>query len=226
MVFENKANTSSYSLPPYPREDTPLSTPKHIELRLQNKNRRNRTLQSFYCSRNSDHNIDSIFENPSSIDIADKLRLLVSEFKSLPEPIDRVRRLLDFAMLLPLLEESDRVEENQVRGCTTQVCLMAEMDEFGRMRFKVDSDSEISKGLCWCLVWMLDGALGSRSPPITSPQMLLLEYKTPWWTVAKKVDKTSLQQFLSATVDDSHNIDARSAKNKVEVKSSKVKPRK
>ncbi|KAF7827617.1 MLP-like protein 28 [Senna tora] len=60
---------------------------------------------------------------------------------------DRVRRLLDFATLLPLLEESDRVVENHVRGCMTQVCLMAEMDEFGRMRFKVDSDSEISKGL-------------------------------------------------------------------------------
>ena len=26
------------------------------------------------------------------------------------------------------------------------------------MRFRADSDSEISKGFCWCLVWALDGA--------------------------------------------------------------------
>lgn len=32
------------------------------------------------------------------------------------------------------------------------------MDEVGRMRFKADSDSEISKGFCWCLVWIFDGA--------------------------------------------------------------------
>lgn len=32
------------------------------------------------------------------------------------------------------------------------------MDKSRRMRFKADSDSEISKGFCWCLVWMLDGA--------------------------------------------------------------------
>ncbi|OIV97501.1 hypothetical protein TanjilG_11025 [Lupinus angustifolius] len=32
------------------------------------------------------------------------------------------------------------------------------MDEEGRMRFKADSDSEIAKGYCWCLVWMLDGS--------------------------------------------------------------------
>jgi sulfur transfer protein SufE len=32
------------------------------------------------------------------------------------------------------------------------------MDESRKMRFKADSDSEISKGFCWCLVWMFDGA--------------------------------------------------------------------
>lgn len=32
------------------------------------------------------------------------------------------------------------------------------MDSGRKMRFTADSDSEISKGFCWCLVWMLDGA--------------------------------------------------------------------
>lgn len=32
------------------------------------------------------------------------------------------------------------------------------MDLEGSMRFKVDSDSEITKGFCSCLIWLLDGA--------------------------------------------------------------------
>lgn len=48
--------------------------------------------------------------------------------------------------------------KNRVMGCTTQVWVVAEMDECRRMRFRADSDSEISKGFCWCLIWMLDGA--------------------------------------------------------------------
>lgn len=46
------------------------------------------------------------------------------------------------------------------------------MDEFGRMRFKADSDSEISKGFCSCLIWILDGAkpeevMGVRSEDLS-----------------------------------------------------------
>lgn len=32
------------------------------------------------------------------------------------------------------------------------------MDSTGSMRFRVDSDSEITKGFCFCLIWLLDGA--------------------------------------------------------------------
>lgn len=32
------------------------------------------------------------------------------------------------------------------------------MDRNGIMRFRADSDSEITKGFCSCLIWLLDGA--------------------------------------------------------------------
>lgn len=93
-------------------------------------------------------------------DLADgKLRRLVSEFKSLPEPIDRVKRLLYYAARLPPLGESARVPANRVTGCTAQVWLDVRMDEFGRIRFGADSDSEITKGFCSCLISVLDGAV-------------------------------------------------------------------
>ncbi|KAK7280953.1 hypothetical protein RIF29_08548 [Crotalaria pallida] len=99
-----------------------------------------------------------LFDDVTTTTTADKLKHLSLEFNSLTEPIDRVKRLLHYAAMLPPLDDSDRVPENRVVGCSTQVWVVSEMDEEGRMRFRADSDSEISKGFCWCLVWMLDGA--------------------------------------------------------------------
>lgn len=90
--------------------------------------------------------------------VADKLHRLVLEFESLLEPIDRVKRLLHYAAILDPSDEPIRLPENRVRGCATQVWLDVKIDEFDRMRFKADSDSEIAKGYCSCLIWMLDGA--------------------------------------------------------------------
>ncbi|GAB2214315.1 hypothetical protein Droror1_Dr00018658 [Drosera rotundifolia] len=87
-----------------------------------------------------------------------RLRRLVSEFQSLVEPIDRVKRLLEYAMVLKPVSEWGRSEENRIPGCAAQVWLEVEMDEFGKMRFGADSDSEITKGFCSCLVYLLDGA--------------------------------------------------------------------
>ncbi|PON72318.1 Quinolinate synthetase A [Parasponia andersonii] len=87
-----------------------------------------------------------------------KLQRLVAEFRSLPEPIERVKRLLHCAGLLPQFDDSSRVDSNRVMGCTAQVWLEANLDEGGRMRFAADSDSEITRGFCYCLVAILDGA--------------------------------------------------------------------
>ncbi|XAR50251.1 Quinolinate synthase [Bertholletia excelsa] len=87
-----------------------------------------------------------------------KLERLVAEFQSLSEPVDRVKRLLHYATLLPPSDESLRNDSNRVMGCTAQVWLDAKMDGDGKMRFRADSDSEITKGFCSCLIWVLDGA--------------------------------------------------------------------
>ncbi|KAM1080673.1 hypothetical protein ACFX1X_015561 [Malus domestica] len=87
-----------------------------------------------------------------------KLQTLISEFQSLAEPIDRVKRLLHYAALLPPFDDSARVDSNRVMGCTARVWLQADMDEEGKMRFAADSDSEITRGFCSCLVSVLDGA--------------------------------------------------------------------
>ncbi|MED6183943.1 hypothetical protein PIB30_042606 [Stylosanthes scabra] len=87
-----------------------------------------------------------------------KLNRLASEFNTLTEPIERVKRLLDYASLLPPFDDSDRVPQNRISGCSTQVWVVSAMDNDGKLWFRADSDSEISKGFCWCLVWALNGA--------------------------------------------------------------------
>ncbi|KAK4793130.1 hypothetical protein SAY86_023565 [Trapa natans] len=100
---------------------------------------------------------------PCGLSAAEKLDVLVSEFRALTGPIDRVKRLLHYAAILPDFEESARVHSNRVTGCTTQVWLDVGFENQtssggGRMRFRADSDSEITKGFCSCLIWVLDGA--------------------------------------------------------------------
>lgn len=90
--------------------------------------------------------------------VEEKVHFLASEFRSLPVPIERVKRLLYYATLLPPFEESARIQENRVPGCTTMVWLEVEMDNNRLMRYRVDSDSEITKGFGSCLIWLFDGA--------------------------------------------------------------------
>ncbi|XP_008811746.1 sufE-like protein 2, chloroplastic [Phoenix dactylifera] len=88
-----------------------------------------------------------------------RLHRLVDEFRSLPQPIDRVKRLLAYGSALRPFPEAARVSSNRVEGCTAQVWVTAALDDLGRMRFAADSDSEITKGFCSCLISVLDGAL-------------------------------------------------------------------
>jgi|UniRef100_A0A2N9HXA5 quinolinate synthase len=150
-------------------------SPKRTGMRFIDTNQRKSTFTRFKCihdhksgcalkpsARNPSFSCITATEAhlaPSSELVVDKLHRVVTEFRSLEEPIDRVKRLLHYAAVLPPADESKtRAPENRVTGCTTQVWVEAELDESGRVRFRADSDSEISKGFCSCLIYVMDGA--------------------------------------------------------------------
>ena len=89
-----------------------------------------------------------------------RLRLLAEEFRALPSDADRARRLLSLAAALPRLPEPDRAQGNRVMGCVARVWLVARCNAATgwRMWFAADSDSDLSRGYCACLVAALDGA--------------------------------------------------------------------
>ncbi|KAF5730897.1 quinolinate synthase chloroplastic [Tripterygium wilfordii] len=108
-----------------------------------------------------------------------RLQNLTLEFQSITEPVERVKRLLRYATLLPTLQESVRVDHNRVMGCTARVWLEAELDGEGRMRFAADSDSEITRGFCACLVMLLDGAAPEEVLSLRTEDLAALKVGLP-----------------------------------------------
>jgi cysteine desulfuration protein SufE len=61
---------------------------------------------------------------------------------------DKYRFVIDLGKSIPDLPESDRLEENLVRGCQSQVWLVATIDpDSGRVCLAIDSDAHIVRGL-------------------------------------------------------------------------------
>ena len=79
------------------------------------------------------------------------LQDLVESFSFFDSWEDRYRYLIDMGQRLPPMEESLKTDENIVRGCTSQVWLVAEVDD-GRFHFVADSDALIVKGLIYILL--------------------------------------------------------------------------
>lgn len=92
-------------------------------------------------------------------DLPTRLNRLLAEFSALENPRDRVMRLLEYSSLLPSLPTSERISSNRVMGCTAQVWLTAELGRDGRIYFGAESDSEITRGFCSCLINSINGAL-------------------------------------------------------------------
>lgn len=71
---------------------------------------------------------------------------------------ERYRYLIELGRKLPPLPESAYRDENKVRGCTSQVWLVAEPEgEDGRLVFRGDSDAHIVKGLVALMLLIFSG---------------------------------------------------------------------
>ncbi|KAK4376938.1 hypothetical protein RND71_003234 [Anisodus tanguticus] len=149
-VFNN--SSSFLTIPLTPTKPNPQSCNKNPIFFTSSSRTKRLDLSSVSCLIIEEAPLDK------KLSVVDKVQSSALEFRSLSEPIDRVKRLLHYASILPPLSESAKVQENRVFGCTTQVWLDVRMDNRGSMRFRVDSDSEITKGFCSCLMWVLDGA--------------------------------------------------------------------
>ena len=72
---------------------------------------------------------------------------LIENFEFLGDWEERYRYIIELGKKLAPLEENERIEDNIVRGCQSQVWLVRDADEADKLRFRADSDAFIVKGL-------------------------------------------------------------------------------
>ncbi len=84
---------------------------------------------------------------------------LIETFELIEDWEDRYRILIDLGKKLPELAAAEKTEDNRVRGCTSQVWLVAEIErgQPPRLRFRADSDSFIVKGLLAIILMTYSG---------------------------------------------------------------------
>lgn len=79
--------------------------------------------------------------------LEDRQKKIVDEFSALATWEDRYKKIIERGKALGDLPDSVKTEDAKVKGCQSQVWLLANLREDGRLEFKADSDAMIVKGL-------------------------------------------------------------------------------
>ncbi|MEM6255188.1 MAG: SufE family protein [Cyanobacteria bacterium P01_D01_bin.156] len=82
---------------------------------------------------------------------------IVKRFQRIQDPRRRYEQLLWYAKRLEGFPEDAKTTENKVKGCVSQVYIIASTDEDGHINFLGDSDAQITKGLVALLIEGLKG---------------------------------------------------------------------
>ena len=79
--------------------------------------------------------------------------------------------IMELGQKLPEFDESARVEENIIKGCQSKVWLTSS-SEGNKVRYRADSNTEITKGLISLLIRVLDG---KEADEIVNADLYLIE---------------------------------------------------
>lgn len=81
---------------------------------------------------------------------------IVDEFSLFDNWEDKYEYIIDLGKKLEPLDAKFKIDENKIKGCQSQVWLIADEKE-GRIYFKADSDAVIVRGLVSMLIRVLSG---------------------------------------------------------------------
>lgn len=91
--------------------------------------------------------------------IAGDLDALAEDFDLLEDWQEQLGYVIDLGRALPKLTEAERTEANKVRGCASQVWVVSERTDDGRLVFRAESDAQIPQGLIAVLLKLYSGRL-------------------------------------------------------------------
>ncbi|MFP4219013.1 MAG: SufE family protein [Phormidium sp.] len=86
-----------------------------------------------------------------------ELDKMVRRFQRASDPKRRYEQLLWLAKKLPEMPDAEKIPENKVKGCVSQVYVTARLDDAGKVCFNGDSDAQLTKGL---LAFLIRGTEG------------------------------------------------------------------
>lgn len=92
--------------------------------------------------------------------LEDRVAAIADEFAFLDGWEERYRHVIDLGKALPDLAPAERTDANKVRGCASQVWLVAGFDGAGdgaRLHLRGDSDAHIVRGLVALLIRLYGG---------------------------------------------------------------------
>ena len=95
-----------------------------------------------------------------SAKLPDALDRILKRFQRLSDPKQRYEQLIIYGQKLPKFADSDRISENKVGGCISQVFITAQLNDQNQVVFTGDSDGLISKGFAGLLI----SGLNNTSP--------------------------------------------------------------
>jgi cysteine desulfuration protein SufE len=85
---------------------------------------------------------------------------LVEDFELFEDWEERYRYIVDLGKKLPPMPEEEKIEDNKVRGCMSQVWMTSQVDDStnpSTLSFRADSDAFIVKGLIAILLELYSG---------------------------------------------------------------------
>lgn len=90
--------------------------------------------------------------------VADRQNQIIHEFQGLKDWEERYKKIIEMGKELAEMSPEFKTEENQVKGCQSQVWLHAQLTPQGEMVLQGDSDAMIVKGLVALLLRVYSGA--------------------------------------------------------------------
>jgi cysteine desulfuration protein SufE len=99
------------------------------------------------------------------LEFGPEIDAIIGDFALLEDWEDRYRYVIDLGRALAPLRDAERTDANKVRGCASQVWLVAEGHGSGpdrRYTLRGDSDAAIVKGLVAILLKLYSGATAAE----------------------------------------------------------------
>jgi len=93
-------------------------------------------------------------------------------FELFEDPKDKFIQLMDMAKESKVLDDSDKIDENKIVGCTSQAWVLVTQNKDKTFSIKTDSDSQIVKGLLSILEKIFQDQTSEYILKMTSQEIL------------------------------------------------------